>query len=195
MANWREEYLSSLQESELQNPVNMALVQACSQMADRISALEAEKLHLQSRLPVDLPSSSSAKSQARASPADPTAVQLRFDHAESLRSKGVAETRLRLAEEELAKLRVQGKDDSRAIRRLTADASSLKTRLKDRDHEIREKRKLLEQFQDEMITLNLQLSMAEKERDKTKKENKDLVDRWMKRKAQEAEALNKANEK
>jgi hypothetical protein len=45
-----------------------------------------------------------------------------------------------------------------------------------------------------MITLNLQVSMAEKERDKVKKENKELVDRWMKRMAQEAEAMNLANE-
>lgn len=45
-----------------------------------------------------------------------------------------------------------------------------------------------------MITLNLQMSMAEKERDKVKKENKELVDRWMKRMAQEADAMNLANE-
>jgi hypothetical protein len=45
-----------------------------------------------------------------------------------------------------------------------------------------------------MITLNLQVSMAEKERDKVKKENKELVDRWMKRMAQEADAMNLANE-
>lgn len=45
-----------------------------------------------------------------------------------------------------------------------------------------------------MIALNLQMSMAEKERDKVKKENKELVDRWMKRIAQEADAMNLANE-
>lgn len=45
-----------------------------------------------------------------------------------------------------------------------------------------------------MITLNLQVSVAEKERDKVKKENKELVDRWMKRMAQEADAMNLANE-
>ncbi|KAJ4175007.1 autophagy protein 16, interacts with Atg12p-Atg5p [Fusarium falciforme] len=51
-----------------------------------------------------------------------------------------------------------------------------------------------QQVQDEMIALNLQMSMAEKERDKVKKENKELVDRWMKRIAQEADAMNLANE-
>jgi hypothetical protein len=45
-----------------------------------------------------------------------------------------------------------------------------------------------------MITLNLQMSVAEKERDKVKRENKELVDRWMKRIAQEADAMNIANE-
>lgn len=42
--------------------------------------------------------------------------------------------------------------------------------------------------------MDLQMSMAEKERDKVKKENKELVDRWMKRMAQEADAMNLANE-
>lgn len=45
-----------------------------------------------------------------------------------------------------------------------------------------------------MITLNLQLSMAEKERDKIKADNKELVDRWMARMGQEADAMNLANE-
>lgn len=52
----------------------------------------------------------------------------------------------------------------------------------------------MQQVQDEVIALNLQLSMAEKERDRVKRENKELVDRWMKRMAQEADAMNLANE-
>ncbi|KPM34716.1 hypothetical protein AK830_g11857 [Neonectria ditissima] len=193
MPNWREQYLSSLKDAELSNPVNMDLVQTCSQMADRISALETEKSSLESRIttggktaaqPVD-PSSTSAH---------PAVAQLKQDLAEALRSKGVTETRLRTAEEELAKLRSKSKTDSKSVRDLTADRSTLHTRLKDRDFELREKRKLIEQVQDEMIAMNLQMAMAEKERDKVKKENKELVDRWMKRMAQEADAMNLANE-
>lgn len=52
----------------------------------------------------------------------------------------------------------------------------------------------LQDVQDEMITLNLQLSMAEKERDRVKKENKELIERWMKSKGAEAEKMNRANE-
>lgn len=53
---------------------------------------------------------------------------------------------------------------------------------------------ICQNVQDEMITLNLQLSMAEKERDKVKKENKELVERWMKSKGAEADKMNRANE-
>ncbi|UNI16383.1 autophagy protein 16, interacts with Atg12p-Atg5p [Purpureocillium takamizusanense] len=226
MPSWREEYLLSLQDVETKNPVNMDLVQACtqatpprrpslplsggrglteragSQMADRIAALEAEKSALQSQ--ITNPSTGGGgnaagrKTVASSSPStpsdDPGVSQLRVDLAESLRAKGVAESRLRTAEEELGKLRTKTKDDARSIRDLTADRASVRMRLKDQEHELREQRKLLEQVQDEMITLNLQVSVAEKERDKARKENKELVDRWMKRMAQEADAMNLANE-
>lgn len=46
-----------------------------------------------------------------------------------------------------------------------------------------------------MITLNLQVAVAEQQRDKAKKDNEELVNRWMKKMAQEAEAMNLANER
>ncbi|KAF7545546.1 hypothetical protein G7046_g9537 [Stylonectria norvegica] len=191
MSNWREHYLSSLKDAELSNPVNMELVQTCSQMADRISALEAEKASLESVVA----STGKGTTQAKALPTDdPGVAQLKVDLAEALRAKGVTDVRLRTAEEELAKLRLKTKGDSRSIRDMTADRTTITTKLKDREYELREKRKLIEGVQDEMIALNLQLSMAEKERDKVKKENKELVDRWMRRIAQEADAMNLANE-
>ncbi|KAJ3476693.1 hypothetical protein NLG97_g9041 [Lecanicillium saksenae] len=194
MPSWREEYLTSLKGSEMNNPVNMELVQTCSQMADRISALEAERSSLEAQLAAGAPSSGKPVQDASSAGNDPGSTQLRHDLAEALRSKGTTEVRLRAAEEELTKLRSKTKEDSRSIRDLTSERTTLTTRLKDREYELREKRKLLEQVQDEMITLNLQVSIAEKERDKVKKENKELVDRWMKRMAQEADAMNLANE-
>ncbi|RDA83462.1 hypothetical protein CP532_6074 [Ophiocordyceps camponoti-leonardi (nom. inval.)] len=198
MPDWKADYLESIKDVERQNPVNMELVQACSQMADYISSLEADKAALESRAAKPhLPASKSSSPRPRSSDVSEdasVAAQLRLDLAETLRSKGVAETRLRVAEAELAKLRSQAKEDARAIKDLTADRTTLTLRVKDREHELREKRKLLEQVQDETITLNLQVSMAEKERDKVTKENKELVDRWMKRMAQEADAMNLANE-
>ncbi|PTB38355.1 hypothetical protein M441DRAFT_146619 [Trichoderma asperellum CBS 433.97] len=196
MPNWRDEYLSSLRESELNNPVNMELVQACSQMADRISSLEAEKLALESLVAGQGNNRSKSPSlqPGEAAANDPGVAQLRLELAEALRSRGVAETRLRTAEEELDKLRSKMKQDTRSIKDLTTERTSLATKVNDREYELKEKRKLVEQVQDEMIALNLQLSMAEKERDRVKQENKELIDRWMKRMAQEADAMNLANE-
>jgi hypothetical protein len=44
-----------------------------------------------------------------------------------------------------------------------------------------------------MITLNLQLNMAEQRSNKLQRDNKDLIDRWMARMGQEADAMNDAS--
>jgi hypothetical protein len=44
-----------------------------------------------------------------------------------------------------------------------------------------------------MLSLNLQLNMAEQRSKKLEGDNKDLVDRWMARMGQEADALNNAS--
>lgn len=109
-------------------------------MADRISALEAEKSALEARLPAD-------KIEAKdteATPGDPGTAQLRLELAEAIRSRGVADTRLRSAEQELENLRVKTKTDTRSLKQLDLEKTNLNTRLKDREHELREKKKLLE---------------------------------------------------
>ena len=113
-------------------------------MADRISALEAEKATLEAELSKTPAKDTPNTPQEQATSNDPGSSQLRLDLAEALRAKGVAEARLRSGEEELTKLRAKTKDDSKSIRDLTSDRTALTTRLKDRDHELREKRKLLE---------------------------------------------------
>lgn len=51
----------------------------------------------------------------------------------------------------------------------------------------------LQDVQDEVVSLNLQLNMAEQATRKLQKENEDLVDRWMARMGQEADAMNNAS--
>ena len=169
-----------------------------SQLQDRVAALEAEKATVLAR-------ASSAASEASKAPAardapdnhasDDTAVaRLRLDLAEVLRSQGQLQSRLKNAEEELNMLRTKTKSDSRTIRTLTSERNSLATKVRDRDEELRGKSKLVENVQDELIALNLQLNMAEQQKAKVQAENKELVDRWMTRMGQEAEAMNLANE-
>ncbi|TDZ18845.1 Autophagy-related protein 16 [Colletotrichum orbiculare MAFF 240422] len=196
-ADWRSEYLATFREQEKHNPVNLEIVQLCSQLSDRIAALEAEKEVLKSKLS---PATSNAKASAAAAApdaisSDPTITQLQLHLAEALRSNGTLQTRAKSAEEELQVLHKKTREDARQVKQLTEEKTDLARKLRDREHELREKRKLVENVQDEMITLNLQVTMAEQERNKVKKENKELVDRWMKRMAQEAEAMNLANER
>lgn len=115
-------------------------------MADRISSLEAEKLALESHIAGlgNNRSRSPAVQPGEAAANDPGVAQLRLDLAEALRSRGVAETRLRTAEEELDKLRAKTKQDSKALKDLTNERTFLTTKLNDREYELKEKRKLVE---------------------------------------------------
>jgi predicted secreted protein len=77
---------------------------------------------------------------------------------------------------------------------LTAERRLLAVKLRDREEELRVKTKLVADVQDELAVLNMQLDMVEKRRAEQEAENKQLVERFMKRIGQEAEAMNLANE-
>lgn len=115
-------------------------------MADRIAVLEAEKAALEAGAGSKEKSSGGTAPTAAAAldSDDPGVAQLRLEIAEALRSKGVLEVRLRAAEEELVRLRAKTKKDTKTISSLDVERAGLTTKLKDRDHELREKRKLLE---------------------------------------------------
>lgn len=140
-------------------------------------------------------------------PSDPEGLsQIRIELAEALRAKGQLQTRLKSAEGTRDELRARVKADERLIKQLQADKAILSVRVRDRDEELRGKTQLLvviwvarswptranvlQEVQDENMSLNLQLNVAEQQSTKLKKENKDLVDRWMARMGKEADAMN-----
>ena len=117
-----------------------------------------------------------------------------MDLAEALRSNGQLQSRLQAAEDELARLRTKTASDDRSVRTLAAERRTLAMRLRDRDDELRQKTKLVADVQDELAVLNLQLNVAERERTRAQEETRQLVDRWMRKMGQEADAMNLANE-
>jgi chromosome segregation ATPase len=166
-----------------------------------VTALEAEKAALQDSQPSQRPTARQAPSGTPSpQPADDPSTdtkpvsRLRIDLAEALRQKGQLQSRLKTAEDELARLRSQTSADSRALRSLEAERKTLLRKLRDRDDELREKKKLVADVQDELAVLNMELTVAERERKRAQDETKVLVDRWMKRMGQEAEDMNNANE-
>ncbi|OAA67064.1 autophagy protein [Niveomyces insectorum RCEF 264] len=191
MPDWRDEYLASIKEADEADPVYGILITACSTLQDQVAILQAENALLRSTGGNVPPG---PDPQSGPDDADVPVDQLRLDLAEALRSQGKSQSRLKAAEDELEVLRAKARNDGRSIRSLTAERNALAIKVRDRDEELRGKSKLVEEVQDELIALNLQLNIAEQQRDKVKKENKELVDRWMRRMGQEAEAMNLANE-
>ncbi|KAK8048332.1 autophagy-related protein 16 [Apiospora phragmitis] len=223
MPDWRDEYLVNLQEAERANPVNRDLVAACSQLADRVASLEAEKEVLAQKLSSPSPSSPPPPSSTTTTSPPPTnpptaadnttgatdnnnttttqnqqpnknTAQLKLDLAEALRAKGQLQAKLKTSAAELQKLRAKSKADDKRIHDLTAERNTLATKLKDRNEELVGKTKLLKEVQDDNLTLNIQIDVTEHKAAKVAAENKELVDRWMKRMAQEADAMNLSNE-
>ncbi|KAI0430318.1 autophagy-related protein 16 [Xylaria sp. FL1042] len=214
MPHWRDDYLAALQEAERNNPVNRELVEACSQLADRVAALEAEKVVWAAGSPAvaatkeagggGAAAAAAAAAAVAAKPpttsaADPTAssegaAQLRLELAEALRGRGQAQTRLKAAEAELATLRSKNRVDSKRIADLTSERNALTARVRDLNEELDKKKKFLKDIQDDNLTLNMELNMTIQKSAKVEAENKELVDRWMKRMGHEADALNLQNE-
>ncbi|KAI1367001.1 autophagy-related protein 16 [Xylaria arbuscula] len=209
MAPWRDDYLASLQEAERNNPVNKDLVEACSQLADRVAALEAEKLVWAAGSPAantttttatsTKPAPTSLKPPSTSEAASSTAssegaAQLRLDLAEALRGRGQAQTRLKAVEAELATLRSKNRVDSKRIADLTSSRDALTARFRDKNAELVDLRKLLKEVQDELLTVNMELNMMTQKHEKLQAEHKEFMARWMEEKRREADALNLQNE-
>lgn len=80
---------------------------------------------------------------------------------------------------------------SKQLETLTRERNILERKIRDRDEELRAKTKGFHDVQDEMISLNLQLNIAEQNEKRAKAENKELIDRWMAQKGREADEMNK----
>ncbi|KAL2169767.1 hypothetical protein VTG60DRAFT_5663 [Thermothelomyces hinnuleus] len=202
MSDWRQEYLAGIRDAEKQHPVNQELISAYSQLLDRVSVLEAEKAAREALAQPSAPPPKSGASKDPTSPPPdssstddtPLVARLRLELAEALRAKGQFQQRLQAAEEELARLRNKTASDSKALRDLTAERRTLALKLRDREEELRVKTKLVADVQDELAVLNMQLDMVERKRAEQEAENKQLVERFMKRVGQEVEAMNLAND-
>jgi hypothetical protein len=86
---------------------------------------------------------------------------------------------------------MQQRSSQSQITSLTKQVLETERKLQDRDEELRGKSKMVEHAQDEMVALELQFNLAEQRSEKLERENKELVERWMKRMGEEAERVNR----
>lgn len=80
-----------------------------------------------------------------------------------------------------------------SIKQLEQTVSQLQTSVSDYRSESSKKSTELQNLQDEFIVLQLSLNVSEAKSKKLEEENKNLVDRWMKKVAQEVDQMNDAN--
>jgi chromosome segregation ATPase len=69
--------------------------------------------------------------------------------------------------------------------------AALERKLKDRDEELREKKKLVDKVQDDLLALTIEKNATEREKEKLRGENGELVRRWMDRMRTEVERTNR----
>jgi hypothetical protein len=140
------------------------------------------------------PSTPKAKSPVpradNASPAGQRLSQLQTDLAASQKSRAEITTALKTATTELSQVQLRAQTETREKSEALRRATLAERRLKDREEEIRVKAKLIQDVQDEHVSLELQLNIALQKAKKLGDENKELVDRWMRKMGQEADELN-----
>lgn len=117
-------------------------------------------------------------------------VQLRHDFAKAQQDRADLQSQVEAGKKDLENALSRGRSDAKKIAHLNGAATQLATKLRDREEELRGKTKLLVDVQDENATLNLQLNVAERDTAQLKKENQELIDRWMKRVGKEADKMN-----
>lgn len=117
-------------------------------------------------------------------------MQLRQDFAKAQQDRSDLDSQVETLKKELEGATSRTRSDAKRISHLNATTTQLSTRLRDREEELRGKAKLLVDVQDENATLNLQLNVAERDAVQLKKENQELIDRWMKRMGKEADKMN-----
>ena len=128
------------------------------------------------------------------------------DLTEAQKKRAELQAALQTANDEVNSLRTQARVDGKRIRDLTSENSALAVKFRDRVAEIKGKARLLEvlaalthlfsllievqDLHDETVALTLQLNVLEDRNRTLDRENKELIERWMARVGQEAEAMN-----
>ncbi|KAI5286320.1 hypothetical protein KEM54_006883 [Ascosphaera aggregata] len=119
---------------------------------------------------------------------------MRKDLAEAQKSRAELQHQLTIVHEEIDRLKNTLSHDDKKISLLQLEIKILSRRLKDRDEELKMKAKLLDDVQNEVVSLDLQLNMAEEKAAILKRENDELVSRWMARMKLEADDMNKLSD-
>lgn len=212
MTDWLSQYSAALDQRDAREQVHKPYIDACKLPShistDRRGALIlknidtklADRTASQPLVPPEplSPQPSTGKERAgtpskKAAQEDPNDLltRLRADLASTQKARQTLQSSLTDLTTQLTDLQLLQRTSQSQITALTRQKTDLERRVRDREEEIRLKAKLVEDAQDEQVALGLQLNMAEEKSGKLERENKELVERWMRRMGEEAERVNR----
>ncbi|KAK4986620.1 autophagy protein 16, interacts with Atg12p-Atg5p [Elasticomyces elasticus] len=120
-------------------------------------------------------------------------ARLRLDLASTQTARASLQARVDELSRDLTEAQSKAKSDSKRLQELAREKVMAERKLKDWRDEERGKKTLVDNIQDELVSLSLQFNMAEQRAEKLKAENDQLVERWMRHKGEEAERMNEAS--
>jgi chromosome segregation ATPase len=196
------EYMANVAATQRRDHADAEIINQYTQLADRKIAAEARTRALEAELAnlrASSPQPQAQDSKARVStptrkPASPAPVETTGATAQLRQQLADAQKARALLETEVAKLpglQTSNASQARQLMTLEKEILFLKRKLADREEEIREKQKLAERVQDEMISMNLEVEMAEQRAEQLRKDNEELVERWMREMGNRADNKNK----
>ena len=136
------------------------------------------------------PSSTPGRAAGGAEPSAELVARLRADLASTQKARAALQAQVEELAGSVAALQRQDRAARVQMSEVMKQKGELERRVRDREEELRGKAKLVVDAQDEMIALELQLNLSEARGEKLKRENGELVERWMKRMGEEAEKMN-----
>ncbi|KAK9717704.1 hypothetical protein K7432_006027 [Basidiobolus ranarum] len=136
---------------------------------------------------------SSLADQSRIRELEKQILDLKDERGELYKTQGQNAQRLLEANEIMKKMEEKVKEDQLRIEKLTTEVEKLMTKAKHQVEVIREKDSTIQFIHDEMTALQLELTKTDEKMADIKKENAELLDRWIKKKNEEVERMNEAN--
>ncbi|KAF2156709.1 autophagy protein 16 [Myriangium duriaei CBS 260.36] len=183
-ADWIAKYSSNLDIRDRREAVHKRYIDAYTHLADRLATAPSVPSTTTSTAPKNRPTS------PQAIPDD----SLRSALATANTARATLSVSLSTAQSQIAALETSLATSTSRITHLEHQIAQLTTHKRDRDHELREKSKLLEAVQDEVVGLTLERNLAEEkvgvlegEGRRLRGENEELVRRWVERVGVEAE--------
>lgn len=190
---WQQEYLQALQARDVREHAFDGICAAYVRLAAAARSAAPAATSTSTTSPADpsavtaFPPTSPTASPVPAAPASrspaPEIASLKTDLAHAQRARTALLTQVSELRGVAARLDAAERERARWERRC-----------RDLDAEIRGKDKVIQDVQDELLALNMEVNMVTEREKETRRDNQELLERWMKLKGKEADEMNRAFE-